>query len=201
MTVPSYMTTTRTKFNQSEAARIVGRARNTIAAHIKSGRLSAEHDAQGNLVIDQSELLRVYSDECDFSRVDAPSTTGAKDHPPVAQNNGQGLFAQLSMTEQLLESQKEERRRERERLEAEIGRLEQLLHKAEERQNKITLMLEDRTRGIGGFENSFQALERRVTEQGETLHKKLEEAEQQANRYKKAYHAEKSKTVWQKLFG
>lgn len=195
------MTTNKTKFNQSEAARIVGRVRNTIAAHIKCGKLSAEQDGQGNLVIDQSELLRAYGDDCDFSRVDANSTTELKDQSALAPTAAHAVHAQLSMTEQLLEAQREERKRERERLEAEIERLEQMLSRSEERQNKITLLLEDRTRGIGAWEKSFQALERRVAEQEKELRKKHEEAQQQANRFKRAYQAEKSKTIWQKVFG
>jgi hypothetical protein len=195
------MTTTRTKFNQSEAARIVGKVRNTIAAHIKSGRLSAEQDSQGNLVIDHSELIRVYGDECDFSRVVAAAVPSADEKIAVQPSGGQALHAQLSMTEQMLDAQKEERRRERQRLEAEVERLEQMLQRSEERQNKITLLLEDRTRGIGAWEKSFQELERRVAEQEEALRKKHEEAQQQANRYKTAYQAEKSKSFWKRLFG
>ncbi len=195
------MTKTRTKFNQSEAARIIGRVRNTIAAHIKSGKLSAEQDSHGNLVIDQSELVRVYGDDCDFSRIDAVARSEVTENASPSQPGGHSVHAQLSITEQMLDAQKEERRRERERLEAEVERLEQMLHRSEERQNKITLLLEDRTRGIGAWEKSFQELERRVAEQEEALRKKQEEAQQQANRYKKAYQAEKAKTFWQKLFG
>ena len=154
------MTTTKTKFNQSEAARIVGRVRNTIAAHLKSGKISGEQDSEGNLVIDKSELIRAYGDDCDFSRVE-PSIESEEKTPSTS--IGQGVHAQLSMTEQLLEAQKEERKRERERLEAEIDRLEQLLERSEERQNKITLLLEDRTRGIGEWEKMLTNLQRQVT--------------------------------------
>jgi len=195
------MTNTKTKFNQSEAARIVGRVRNTIAAHIKEGKISLVEDSQGNRVIDQSELIRFYGDDCDFSRIDASTNSSKKTTAKPASSSDQTQHAQLHMTEQLLEAQKEERKRERERMEAEIERLEKLLERSEERQNKITLLLEDRTRGIGSWEKSFHALERKVTEQEKTLRKKQEDTERQANRYKKAYQAEKSKSVWQKLFG
>lgn len=195
------MTTTKTQFNQSEAARIVGRARNTIAAHIKDGKLTLTEDPQGNRVIDHSELIRVYGDQCDFDRVNPKPEQDANEQPAVTQPGGQSVHAQLSMTEQMLEAQKEERSRERERLEAEIERLEQMLARSEERQNKITLLLEDRTRGIGAWEKSFQALERRVAEQEEKLRKKHRKAQQQAHLFKEAYEAEKSKSLWQKLFG
>lgn len=95
------MTITKTKFNQSEAARIVGRVRNTIAAHIKSGKLSAERDGDGNLEIDQSELIRVYGDDCDFSRIDPSVRPSEK--PAIASSSTveHKPHAQLHMTEQL----------------------------------------------------------------------------------------------------
>ena len=195
------MTTTKTKFNQSEAARIVGCARNTIAAHIKSGRLSASKDSANNLVIDRSELLRVYGNEIDFERVGGSAKPKQDEEKTASGKGGHQLHAQLRMTEQLLEAQTEERSRERARMETEIHRLEAMLERSEERQSKITLLLEDRTRGIGAWEKSFQELQRQVAEQEKTLREKTTEAQQQAKRYKQAYQAEKSKTIWQKLFG
>ena len=192
------MTTTKTKFNQSEAARIVGRVRNTIAAHLKNGKISGEQDSQGNLVVDKSELIRAYGSECDFSRIE-PSME--PDEKPASTSIGRGIHAQLSMTEQLLEDQKEERKRERERLEAEIDRLEQLLHRSEERQNKITLLLEDRTRGIGEWETMLTNLQRQVSEQDEKLRKENEKIKIIAKGYKQALEVEKNKTFFQKLFG
>lgn len=194
------MATPKTKFNQSEAARIVGRVRNTIAAHLKSGKISSELDSQGNLVIDKSELIRVYGDDCDFSRIE-PSVESDEKTPSTS--IAQGTHAQLSMTEQLLEAQKEERKRERERLEAEIDRLEQLLHRSEERQNKITLLLEDRTRGIGKWETMLTNLQRQVSAQDKKLRRENEKMKSLAKGYKQALEEEKqkNKSFLQKLFG
>lgn len=46
----------------AESARATGKDRSTIHRHIKGGRLSADKDAQGRVVIDTSELLRVYGE-------------------------------------------------------------------------------------------------------------------------------------------
>lgn len=48
------------KLNKSEAARAAGKARGTIQKWIKSGRLTAETDAQGRVVIDTAELERCF---------------------------------------------------------------------------------------------------------------------------------------------
>lgn len=51
-----------TKLNLSQAARVVGKSRVTLWRHIKSGKLSAERDRDGNPLVDTSELLRVYGE-------------------------------------------------------------------------------------------------------------------------------------------
>ena len=57
----------KTAFNQSEVARITGKSRTTIQAHIKDGKLSYELDKDGNKIIQASELIRVYDEKgCDF---------------------------------------------------------------------------------------------------------------------------------------
>lgn len=44
----------------SKAAELVGLNRKTMYAHIKSGKVSASKDSKGVLLIDTSELLRVF---------------------------------------------------------------------------------------------------------------------------------------------
>ncbi|WP_335919109.1 hypothetical protein [Shewanella algae] len=50
------------KLNLSQAALSVGKSRVTLWRHIKSGKLSAERDRDGNPLVDTSELLRVYGE-------------------------------------------------------------------------------------------------------------------------------------------
>lgn len=44
----------------SKAARLVGLSRKTMYAHIKNGKVSASKDSKGSLLIDTSELIRVF---------------------------------------------------------------------------------------------------------------------------------------------
>lgn len=46
----------------SKAAELVGLSRKTMYSHIRSGKVSASKDAKGMLLIDTSELIRVFSD-------------------------------------------------------------------------------------------------------------------------------------------
>lgn len=46
----------------SESARLTGKSRRTIQRYVKSGKLSAKSDANGNPSIDTSELIRVFGE-------------------------------------------------------------------------------------------------------------------------------------------
>lgn len=46
----------------SKAAELVGLSRKTMYSHIRSGKVSASKNAKGVLLIDTSELIRVFSD-------------------------------------------------------------------------------------------------------------------------------------------
>mgnify|MGYP003620743905 CR=1 FL=1 len=46
--------------NISQAARASGKDRNTIKRYLRDGRLSSSQDVLGNVVIDTSELVRVF---------------------------------------------------------------------------------------------------------------------------------------------
>ena len=62
----------KTKYNISEAARIVGVSRTTIqrAINAKRNKLSYELDDNGNKLIDASELTRRYGNKCNFDRAE-----------------------------------------------------------------------------------------------------------------------------------
>lgn len=46
----------------SESARLTGKSRRTIQRYVKSGKLSAKNDVNGNPSIDTSELIRVFGE-------------------------------------------------------------------------------------------------------------------------------------------
>lgn len=48
------------KYNISQAARVTGKARSTIQAHLRNGTLSGDFDGVGKCLIDAAELHRVY---------------------------------------------------------------------------------------------------------------------------------------------
>ena len=59
------------KYSISEAARIVGVTRKTLYKHIEKKPISTEKDDNDRPVIDASELMRVYGDQCNFDRAKA----------------------------------------------------------------------------------------------------------------------------------
>lgn len=169
-----------------------------------SGKLSYELDDRGNRLIDASELVRVYGDACDFDQAE-PATQ--KPSRSIANDTGQGdqpLHSQLTSVQQQLESETKERQREREHFQQQIEHLQEALKLAQEGHNRATLLLENRSEGAGDWEKSFRRLEERLANQEKRTEQEREEIEQvkkQAVRYKQAYEAEKSKSIWQKLLG
>ena len=73
-------------FNISAAARAVGTSRASIQRAIKSGRLSATTNEQGERVIDLSELLRVFGPlkQGEQASMDASMDGGQRDTPSMA---------------------------------------------------------------------------------------------------------------------
>ena len=54
------------KYTVIQAAKITGKARQTIYRHIESKPISVTLDDDGNQYIDASELIRVYGDNLNF---------------------------------------------------------------------------------------------------------------------------------------
>jgi len=198
------VTNSKTKYSLSAAARIASKSRTTIAAHIKSGKLSVTTSPDGNRSIDASELIRVYGDECDFERAIGASKPAGNTKQNQVTSGEQRAPAELDTVQQLLASERKEREREREQLQARIDHLEDSLKRSQEGHNRATLLLEDRTSGVGGLEKSFRTLETRIANQEETSRKERQEIKNQAKRkidhVKRALETEQKKSVWQRLF-
>lgn len=71
--------------NISQAAKAAGKDRNTIKRYMKDGRLSSSKDASGNVVIDTSELVRV------FGALESSSNTSAPAQAPSESPESTGL--------------------------------------------------------------------------------------------------------------
>jgi hypothetical protein len=134
------------------------------------------------------------------------------------QTNAQSDIKLMQARIEALENEKhliqEQAKREREQVQDERDFLRKRLEEAQEGQKRITLLLEDHSNkqtGGGAWEKSIHALEQRIANQ-EKAAKERQEIEQKLldenrrikqayTKQKKALEEEKSKSVWQKLFG
>jgi GTP cyclohydrolase II len=171
---PQQATKQATKYSITAAHRITGKSRTTIQKHLKQGRLSATEGPDGAKLIDASELIRVYGDECDFSREEGAPTP--EQHRPDVTSS---VRTDLHSLKEKLDILQEERRREREQLQSQIEHLQEALKLAQEGHNRATLLLENRVGG-GDWREAFVKLKRQV-EQREThsVAKAKEEARQE----------------------
>lgn len=194
-----------TKYRISQAHRITGKSRTTLAAHIDAGKLSSETDRHGNRVIDASELIRVYGDDCDFELAESSRKKSTAKKINRATMSGQNSHEESTAVQQLLEREIKEREREREQYQQQIEHLQDALKLAQEGHNKATLLLEHRSGEVGEWENSLRSLESRLANHETTSQTDRDEIQQNAKRqiahYKRAYDEEKSKSFWKKLFG
>ncbi len=191
---------TSTKHSISAAHRITGKSRTTIDKHIKSGKLSCEQDANGNKVIDASELLRFYGEDCDFERAESSAKKSSRKSNQDVKGE-QGMHSELNTVQQLLDSERKERQREREQLQDQIDRLSGVLERSQDGHNRLTLLLEDRTGGVGEWENSLRNLEERIANQENQFRKKYAESKRQLEHTKLALQEEQNKSFLQKLLG
>jgi hypothetical protein len=148
-----------TRYTITAAHRITGKSRTTLQRHIKQGKLSTTHDDDGNKLIDASELIRVYGDDCDFSREEGG--TGSADH--AAPQSEPAVLHRLASVQQQLDLVQEERRREREQLQSQITQLQETLRLAQEGHNKAMLLLQDRSGG-GDWQRLQTELEERLAD-------------------------------------
>lgn len=160
----------KTRFNISEAALAAGKGRSTIQRALKSGTLSSVRGPNGAKLIDASELQRVYGDDCDFSF--------ANSKPSDARNrsgDSQGAsHLRLDALEQQVLSLEEERRRERQQLQAQIDHLQDALKLAQEGHNNATRLLENRS-SRAGEAASLQTFEQRLNQQQGMIEERLQQ--------------------------
>lgn len=161
-----------TKYSITAAHRITGKSRTTIQKHLKQGRLSATEGPDGAKLIDASELIRVYGDECDFSREEGALTP--EQHRPIAPNSAP---TELHTLREKLEMLNEERRREREQLQSQIEHLQESLKLAQEGNNRALLLLENRSGG-GDLREEVSKLRRQVQQREQRFAQVLADAKE-----------------------
>jgi hypothetical protein len=198
------------KYSAIQVAKIVGTTRQTVSRHIKSGVLSAEKDEDGNNVVDASEIIRVYQGKANFDALHDDSgnvTSGNATSVTTKDTTVTDLVAEekLNTASVKIEMLEEQMRRERELLQNQIQSLQTALEKSQDGQNKLTLLLEHKeSEGAGDWKKAMKAVEARVANQEKENKEEKERAQKilrQNQQLKKALEAEKSKSLWQKLFG
>jgi DNA repair exonuclease SbcCD ATPase subunit len=192
------------KYSISKAARIVGVTRKTFYKHIDKKRITVEKDENDNPVIDASELIRVYGDQCDFNEEGTKKEeTHAEIKEPVISEP-----VEVAVIKKELELLKEQQKSEKENFEEQIDYLRNKLDEANSEQRKLTALLTDQSSNKesreGEWKKSMKALEQRIANQ----EKKAKEREDKEKRLlkanknlKRALDAERDKTLFEKLFG
>jgi hypothetical protein len=147
-----------TKYTITAAHRITGKSRTTIQKHLKKGKLSYAEDDEGVKWIDASELIRVYGDDCRFEREEGG-------HPSEVSRTSVSdtVRTELNTLREKFDSLGEERRRERQQLQAQIDHLHESLKLAQEGSNRALLLLESRSGG-GEWREAIAQLERQLAE-------------------------------------
>ena len=205
-----------------DAAYVIGKTKKTMYNHKDRNKFSYEQDNEGKIVIDVSELLRVYGSSPDITqRLEelqngtseneseiTPSYTDTKKMKKAEETTEYRIkIAQL-------EAELEKEKALKHKAEDEIDYFKTALDKAQETAKQVTLLLEDKSeesRGADKWENTFKALESRISNQ-EKAAKDREEREQKLldenrrikqaySKQRKALEEEKNKPFWKKLFG
>lgn len=127
------------KLNISEAARATDKPRSTIQRNIKKGVLSAEKDATGRIIIDVSELQRVFGNLDMDAVASGAEQIGAKEQSATAKNGAETELLKLKLEYA-----------ERERDEAQHREREQGQHYREER-DRLLGIIETQTKQIAAL--------------------------------------------------
>ena len=207
---------TSTKHSISAAHRITGKSRTTISSHMKSGKLSYEENQDGEKVIDASELMRVYGEQCNFDQTNTETNKPEK-KISTAQSNDQTVQSDLLLAKQKIDSLTEKAESYKE----EVEYLRERLDKSDKTVSDIAQLTKlitdqrDKDNSAGDWEKSIKALEDRIANQEKSaiekaekeaeekneFQKKLEEKEAELKEQKEAFELEQSKSFLHKLFG
>jgi hypothetical protein len=210
----------------SKAADMIGITRATLYRHIEKKGISVVKDDDDNPKIDVSELIRVYGSKVKIDNNTSSDDTGDTDANTVIKQSKtstktQGNTVELEVLKERVKhlelsntKAEQERRREREQFEERVDQLQDTLKKAQDNQNKTTLLLEHFTKDGAGEKSwkiSLKALEERIANQEKVaeeetlekaaLQKQIEEQAKTLKEKEEALALEKSKSFIHKLFG
>ncbi len=182
----------------TEAVKIYNVSKPTLYEDMKNGRLSFQKNERKKRRINVSELDRIYD-----KRANKQEEENGKERNEETEFNGSKNSKSTDIEIRYL---KELNKQQKEQFETQVESLQGALDKAQDGQNKLTLMLEHKTKesGVGDWEKSIKALEARLANQEKTEKKREEreeKMEQQNRRLKKALLEERKKGFFKKLFG
>lgn len=195
------------KYSISESARIVGVTRKTLYKHIEKKPITVEKDDNQNPVVDASELIRVYGDQCRFDREkDTEESRDGEQEETRLSSPVPNLDTALAVKElELLRAQIEQ---ERKGYEEQIDYLRGKLDEAHSESRKMTALLtsrdQEKEERDQEWKKEIRALDSRVANQEQQMKKERAVARkyrQHALTFKKALEEETSKSLWQKMFG
>jgi len=177
------------KVTMKEAEKLVPVSRTTLYNDKKLGTFSVEKNAKGRTVIDIAELQRVYGN-LNHDSDKSEKVQLNKSEPAAA--SSQAHKGEVALLRKELELVEKASRREREMLEDQINHLRETLAKAQDGQNKLTLMLEHHSNNdkSSDLEKSVKALEEKISNQERVM--------RQNQALKKALEAEKNKSLLQR---
>lgn len=174
------------KYSISEAARIAGVTRKTLYKHIDKKPISTEQDENGRPVIDASELMRVYGDQCRFNHEnDNKESVSSKQ---VSTDVSIPDSIEMAVTRKELEMLKTQMATERDGFEEQIDYLRKKLDEATSESRKLTALITDqssKSEADNGWQKSLKALEDRIANQEAAVQEKIAlEAEKTAKEAK-----------------
>lgn len=157
------------------AAEMSGKSRDTINQATNNGTLSFTKNARGHKRIAIAELERVYGplkkiDETDPTKPDVGKRPAVSD--PDVREELIRIRERLEHREEINETLRLERERERRQLLDEIESLRASLEKAQEQQSKALLLITDQSRGPG---DKLDEISRQLTTHKEQIEKQLGE--------------------------
>ena len=174
---------TSTKFSISEVHRRTGFSRTTIRKHIKDRKLSSDQDDNGKVLLDSSELERVYGKRWTDSFANSSPTIKSSSKRTTDQN----VQHEVDSLQKQLAKEIAERDRERAHYREQIDHLQDALKLAQEGQNSMTKLLEDRSTRRGGWEMVTKSLQEQIANQQSALEERIngiqEEMQQAANKH------------------
>ena len=196
------------KYSISESARIVGITRKTLYKHIDKKPISTEKDNNGKPVIDASELIRVYGDQCKFNITDVNKDTekGTQKSSSVSTSDS----IEMAVTKKELELLKSQMASEKDSLEEQIDYLRKKLDESTSESRKLTALITDQSQDnkADDWQKSLKMLEQRISNQEESAKVKQDKAEKEnkilrnkLEKEKAALAEEQGKGFWKRLLG